>query len=84
MAESSRESKSRSHTPAPPHATSTAKVPRQAKLKDSRQIRTERDKEDGGNATVNRVTFREAAKAVGKANREIMTSEWIGGPIGNR
>ncbi|KAJ9106265.1 hypothetical protein QFC21_001410 [Naganishia friedmannii] len=74
MADASRESKSRSHTPAPTQASSSTKVPRQAKVKDSRQIRTEKDGDDSGTAPVSRVTFREAAKAVGRANKEIMTT----------
>lgn len=75
MAEPSRESKSRSHTPAPTQTSSSAKGPRQAKVKDSRQIRTEKDTDDSGTGIVRRVAFREAAKSVGKANKEIMTSK---------
>ncbi|KAJ9109900.1 hypothetical protein QFC19_001880 [Naganishia cerealis] len=70
MPETARESKSRSHTPVPP----PSKAPRQAKVKDSRQIRTEKDAEDIGATSAPRVTFREAAKAVGKGNKEILTT----------
>lgn len=51
----------------------TSKVPRQVKVKDSRQIQTERD---GADSTEKRKgNYREAAKAVGKGNREILDSE---------
>lgn len=51
----------------------TSKVPRQVKVKDSRQIQTERD---GADYTEKRKgDYREAAKAVGKGNREILDSE---------
>ena len=55
-------------------AQQTTKVPRQVKVKDSRQIQTQHD----GQAPTDKrnTSFREVAKAVGKGNREILDSEY--------
>jgi hypothetical protein len=50
------------------------KVPRQVKVKDSRQIQTERN--GAAPSGKRKPSYREAAKAVGKGNREILGSEY--------
>lgn len=69
--------KSRSHTPVASHPQQTTKVPRQVKVKDSRQIQTQDNDSQAGPAPAKKPNFREAAKAVGKGNREILTSKHL-------
>lgn len=54
---------------------STSKVPRQVKVKDSRQIQTERN--GAAPTDKKKPNYREAAKAVGKGNTEILGSEHL-------
>lgn len=63
--------KSGIHTSVQQHA----KVPRQAKLKDSRQIQTQDNGNPAGSTSAKKANFREAAKAVGMGNREILSSK---------
>lgn len=50
------------------------KIPRQVKVKDSRQIQTERN--GAPSSGKKKPNYREAAKAVGKGNREILGSKY--------
>jgi hypothetical protein len=65
--------KSGSHTP----VQQTTKVPRQTKVKDSRQIQTQDNGNQAGSGVAKKSNFREAAKAVGKGNRDILSSKLL-------